>query len=104
MEFLIYLSTLTLCEQLQKTMIQHYRLSNFQFHYSIDDQQIIEKRLTLIMEYINETIISKQIRAQFPRAETVLLTGDHFNELIRQSMDRIIAKLRLQKGFDGLDD
>lgn len=104
MKFLIYLSNRTLCDQLVKTMIQHGRLEDFQFQYSLDDRPIIKNFLVPMEEHIHETILAKEIRAQFPRAETVLLTGTHFNELISQITDHLIAKLRLQNGFDSLEN
>ncbi len=45
-----------------------------------------------------------QIRAQFSSVETVLLTGNDFEELVSQSIEQITMTLRQQEGFENLED
>ncbi len=104
MEFVIYTSNMTLCEQLRKTLTERCRLPNFEVHYSIHGQRTVQKQLEVNTEHISGTNIYNQIRAQFPSAETVLLTGNDFKELLSQSTDRITMTLRSQEGFDSLQD
>ncbi|CAF1068365.1 unnamed protein product [Didymodactylos carnosus] len=41
-----------------------------------------------------------RIQSQFPRSDTVALTGGDFKQLISEITDRIIMKVRVQEGFD----
>ncbi|CAF1201748.1 unnamed protein product [Adineta steineri] len=41
-----------------------------------------------------------QIRSQFPRSDTVVLTGGDFKQLINEVTDRITMKVRVQEGFN----
>ena len=72
MEFVIYLSNMTLCEQLRITLTEKCRLSNFEIHYSIHDQRTVQRQLVEVnTEHISSTKMYNQIRAQFSSVETV---------------------------------
>ncbi len=103
-EFVIYVSNMTLCEQLRTTLTEKCRLPNFEMYYSIHDQQTVQRQLEVNTEHISSTNMYNQIRAQFPLTETVLLTENDFRELLSQSTDRITMMLRSQDGFDSLQE
>jgi hypothetical protein len=104
MEFVIYASNITVCEQLYKTLTERCRLSNFEVHYSTHGQRTVQRQLEVNTQHISSTNIYNQIRAQFSSAETVLLTENDFKELLSQSTDNIIMPLRLEEKFDSLQD
>ena len=104
MEFVIYTSNMTVCEQLRKTLTERCRSPNFEVHYSIHGQRAVQRQLEVNAEHISSTNMYNQIRAQFSSAETVLLTENDFKELLSQSTDRSTGTLRLQEGFDSLQD
>ncbi|CAF1081968.1 unnamed protein product [Adineta steineri] len=104
MEFVIYTSNMTVCEQLRKTLTEKCRLSNFEIHYSLNNQKILQRQLEVNAEHVTSTNMYNQIRTQFPEEETILLTEDDFKDLISESMDHITMALRLQEGFDSLQD
>jgi hypothetical protein len=103
-EFVIYASNMTVCEQLRRALTERCRLPNFELHYSLLGQQTVQRQLEVNTEHIASTTMYNQIRAQFPSAETVLLTGGDFKELLRESTDRITMTLRMQEGFENLQD
>ena len=104
MEFLIYTSNMTVCEQLHKTLTDRCRTSNFEVHYSTHGQRTVQRQLEVTTEHLSTTHIYNQIRTRFPVVDTVLLAENHFKELLSQSTDRSIMTLRSQEGFDSLQD
>ena len=104
MEFVIYTSNMTVCEQLRKTLTGKCRLPNFEIHYTLHGQQTVQRQLEVNTEHITDTNMFNQIRAQYPSAESVLLTGDDFKKLLSESTDRITMTLRMQEGFENLQD
>lgn len=104
MEFIIYTSNTTICEQLRSTLINRCRLPYFEVQYSLHGQQTVQRQLEVNTEHVTSTTMYNQIRAQFPLAETVTLTGHDFKELHSESTDRITMTLRTQEGFENLQD
>ncbi len=104
MEFIIYTSNMSVCEQLRRSLTEKCRLPNFELHYSLHGPQIVQQQLEVNTEHVTSTNMYNQIRAQIPSAETVLLTGNDFKELVSESIDRIIMTLRQQEGFENLQD
>ncbi|CAF3395371.1 unnamed protein product [Rotaria sp. Silwood2] len=104
MEFVIYTSNMTTCEKLRKTLTERCRLPNFEIHYSLYGQQTVQRQLEITTEHITTTTMYNRIRAQFPSAETVVLTGGDFKELLSESTDRITMTLRIQEGFETIQD
>ena len=104
MEFIIYASNMSVCEQLRQTLTERCRLSSLEFHYSIQGQQIIQHHIKANTEHVLVTTMYNHIHLQFPSSETVLLTASDLNELSKDSTERIIIPLRSQEDFDGLQD
>ena len=104
MEFIIYTSSMTVCEQLRKTLTEKCRLPNFEVHYSLHGQNTVRRQLDITTEHVANTTLYNQIRAQFPSAETVVLTGEDFKTLLSETTDRITINLRIQEGFEELQD
>ncbi|CAF3492505.1 unnamed protein product [Rotaria socialis] len=104
MEFIIYASNMAECEKLRKSLTERCRLPNFEVHYSLYGQQTIQKQLEVTTEHVTSTTMYNRIHAQFPSAETVVLTGGDFKELLSESKDRITMTLRIQEGFENLQD
>lgn len=104
MEFVIYTSNMSVCEQLHRSLTEKCRLPNFELHYSVHGPQIVQQQLKVNTEHVTSTNMYNQIRAQFPLAETVVLTGHDFKELVSESVDRITITLRQQQGFENLKD
>ncbi|CAM4957630.1 unnamed protein product [Rotaria socialis] len=104
MEFIIYASNMAECEKLRKSLTERCRLPNFEVHYSLYGQQTIQKQLEVTTEHVTSTTMYNRIHAQFPSAETVVLTGGDFKELLSESKDRITMTLRIQEGFENLKD
>jgi hypothetical protein len=104
MEFVIYTSNITVCEQLRRTLTGKCRLPGFEVHYALHGQQTVQRQLEVSTEHVTSTTMYNQIRAQFPTAETVVLTGGDFKELISESTDRITMTLRMEEGFENLQD
>jgi hypothetical protein len=104
MQFVIHVSNITLCEELLRAVKEKCRLPDLEVQYSLHGQQTIQKQLEVNTEHVTSTTMYNQIRAQFPTAETVVLTGGDFKELISESTDRITMTLRVQEGFENLQD
>ncbi|CAF4509735.1 unnamed protein product, partial [Rotaria sp. Silwood2] len=104
MEFIVYPTSMNACEQLRMALTERCRLPNFEVHYSLYGQQTIQKQLEVTTEHVTHTNMYNQIRAQFPSSDRVLLTGGDFKQLLNESMSRITATLRIQEGFEDLQD
>jgi hypothetical protein len=104
MNFIIYASNMTVCEQLRRALADKCRLSNFEVHYSLNGQKTVQRQLDVKIEHVTSTNIYNQIHAQFPSAQTVILTGDDFKELISESSDRITMSLRMEEEFEKILD
>ncbi|CAF5074287.1 unnamed protein product [Rotaria sp. Silwood1] len=104
MEFIMYTSNITVCEQLRKALTEKCRLPNFEVQYSLHGQHSAQRQLEVNTEHVTSTNMYNQIRAQFPSAETVVLTGNDFKELLSEAIDRITMTLRVQEGFENLQD
>lgn len=104
MEFVIYPSNMTVCKQLLRAVTEKCRLPNFEIQYSLHGQQTVQRQLEVNTEHVTSTTMYNQIRAQFPSAETVVLTGGDFKELLSESTDRITMTLRVEEGFENLQD
>jgi hypothetical protein len=104
MEFIIYASNMTVCEQLRGALTEKCRLPNFEVHYSLHGQQTVQRQLEVNTEHVASTPIYNQIRAQFPLADTVALTENNFKELVSESIERVTMTLRTQEGFENLQD
>ncbi|CAF1288507.1 unnamed protein product [Rotaria magnacalcarata] len=104
MEFIIYSSSMRACEELRKTLAERCRLQNLEVHYSLSDEQVVQRQVEVTTEYVTSTTIFNRIRAQFPSSNTVCLTRGDFKELIRESMSRIVTTLRVQVGFEDLQE
>ncbi|CAF1297319.1 unnamed protein product [Rotaria sp. Silwood1] len=104
MEFIMYTSNITVCEQLRKALTEKCRLPNFEVQYSLHGQHSTQRQLEVNTEHVTSTNMYNQIRAQFPSAETVVLTGNDFKELLSEAIDRITMTLRVQEGFENLQD
>ena len=104
MEFIIYASNMSICEQLRQTLAERCRLSSFEFHYSIRGEQTVQHQIEMNTEHISTTNIYKQIHAQFPSVDTVLLAANDFAALLTESTDHSTMTLRTKEGFDSLHD
>ncbi|CAM4804036.1 unnamed protein product [Rotaria magnacalcarata] len=104
MEFIIYASNMSECEKFRKSLTERCRLPNFEVHYSLYGRQTVQKQLEVNTEHVTSTTMYNRIHAQFPSAETVVLTGGDFKELLSESKDRITVTLRIQEGFENLQD
>jgi len=104
MEFIIYASNMTVCEELREALTAKCRLPNFEVHYSLQGEQTIQRQLEVNTQHITSTPIYNQIRAQFPSVETVFLMENDFQVLVNESIDRVTMTLRTQEGFKNLED
>jgi hypothetical protein len=104
MDFVINPSNMTVCKQLLRAVTEKCRLPNFEIQYSLHGQQTAKRQLEVNTEHVTSTTMYNQIRAQFPSAETVVLTGGDFKELLSESTDRITMTLRVEEGFENLQD
>ncbi len=104
MKFVIYVSNITLCEQLLTSVTEKCQLPDLEVQYSLHSRQTIQKQLEVNTEHVTSTTMYNRIRAEFPKAETVILTEGDFKELISESTDHITMTLRLQEGFEDLQD
>jgi hypothetical protein len=64
MEFIIYISNMTVCEKLRKTLTERCRLSNFEVHYSIHSQRIVKRQVEVNTEHISSTSSPSLVRMQ----------------------------------------
>jgi hypothetical protein len=104
MKFVIYVSNITLCEQLLTSVTEKCQLPDLEVQYSLHSRQTIQKQLEVNTEHVTSTTMYNRIRAEFSKAETVVLTEGDFKELISESTDHITMTLRLQEGFEDLQD
>jgi len=104
MKFVIYAPNMAVCEQLLRAVTEKCQLPDLEVQYSLHGQQTVQRQLEVNTEHVTSTNMYNQIRAQFPTAETVVLTEGDFKELINESIDRITMKLRVQEGFENLQD
>ncbi len=104
MKFVIYAPNMAVCEQLLRAVTEKCQLPDLEVQYSLHGQQTIQKQLEVNTEHVTSTTMYNRISAQFPTAETVVLTDGDFKELISESTDRITMTLRVQEGFENLQD
>ncbi|CAF4954337.1 unnamed protein product, partial [Rotaria sp. Silwood1] len=104
MKFIMYTSNITVCEQLRKALTENCQLPNFELQYSLHGQHSAQRQLEVNTEHVTSTNMYNQIRAQFPTAETVVLTGNDFKKLLSEATDHITMTLRLEEGFEHLAD
>jgi len=104
MEFVIYASNMSACEEFREALIEECRLPDFEVHYTLHGQQTVQRQLEVNTEHIVNTNMYNQIRAQFPSTETVVLTGNDFKEFLSEFKDHTTIRLRMEEGFENLQD
>ncbi|CAF1064191.1 unnamed protein product [Didymodactylos carnosus] len=102
MEFAIYSSNMSVCEQFRRSIMERCRMQNYEVHYSLYGQKTVQKSLEVNTEHIRHTALYNQIRAEFPTVESVVLTGGDFKNLITEASDRTTMTLRMEEGFENL--
>ncbi|CAF0985067.1 unnamed protein product [Rotaria sp. Silwood1] len=99
-EFVIYTMNQSVCEQLRSSIVKQCYLSNFEIHYSLHSEKTVERQVEINTEQITGTSMYNRILSQFPRSDTIALSGGDFKQLISEVSDKITMKLRVQEGFD----
>ena len=105
-EFIIYTTNMSVCQHLKISISSHCHLSNFEIHYLLHDQQIVARQLEITTEHITNTFMYNQIKSQFDanQQDTIALTGDDFKNLISDINEQITMNLRVDEGYDSLQD
>jgi hypothetical protein len=99
-EFIIYTANESVCENLRSSISERCHLSNFEVQYSLHSEKTVERQIEITAEQITSTSMFNQIRSQFPRSDTVALTGNDFKQLMSEVTDKITMKVRVQEGFE----
>jgi hypothetical protein len=97
--FPIYTMNKSICEDLLSSLIKNCYLSNFEIHYSLQPEKLIERQIDITTEHITSTLIFNQILTQFSIFDTVVITNNDYKQLLSEIIDRINIKLRVQEGF-----
>ncbi|CAF3875393.1 unnamed protein product, partial [Adineta steineri] len=97
--FPIYTKNESICEHLLSTLVDDCYLSNFEIHYSLQPEKLVERQIDITTEQITSTAIFNRIRSQFSMSDTIVITNDDYKQLLNEIIDKINMKLRAQEGF-----
>ncbi|CAF3856951.1 unnamed protein product [Rotaria sp. Silwood1] len=105
-EFIIYTSNMSICENLKDSIISRCHLSNFEVHYLLHGQQTAARKLEITTEDVTRTLMYNQIQSQFSSNHqgTVALTSNDYKNLLSETMDQITMNLQVEEGFGGIQD
>ncbi|CAF4192660.1 unnamed protein product, partial [Adineta steineri] len=97
--FPIYTKNESICEHLLSSLVDDCYLSNFEIHYSLQPEKLVERQIDITTEQITSTAIFNRIRSQFSMFDTIVITNDDYKQLLNEIIDKINMKLRAQEGF-----
>ncbi|CAF3812454.1 unnamed protein product [Rotaria sp. Silwood1] len=105
-EFIIYISNMSICESLKNSIISRCHLSNFEIQYSLHGQQTADRTLEVTTEHVTKTSMYKRIKSQFPsdHQDTVALTRDDYKNLLNETMEQITMAVPVEEGYEGIQD
>ena len=63
-EFIIYTSNMSVCQNLKESIVSPCRLANFEVHYLLHGQQTISRKLEITTDYVTETSMYNQMRSK----------------------------------------
>ena len=64
MEFVLYISNMSVCEQLRKSLLERCRLSNFEVHYSTVGQRTVQRQPEANKKHSSTTSSPLTLRTQ----------------------------------------
>lgn len=102
-EFIIYTSNMSVCQNLKESIVLRCRLANFEVHYLLHGQQTISRKMEITTDYITETSMYNQIRSQISQ-DTIALTGNDYKNLLSETMDQLTMNLRADEGYESIQD
>ncbi|CAF0795714.1 unnamed protein product [Adineta steineri] len=97
--FPIYTKNQSICEHLLSSLVDDCYLSNFEIHYSLQLEKLVERQIDITTEQITSTAIFNRVRSQFSMSDTIVITNDDYKQLLNEIIDKINMKLRIQEGF-----
>ena len=97
--FPIYTTYEDVCERLLSSLVDDCYLSNFEVHYSLHPEKLVERQIDVTTDQIIRTAMFHQIRAQFSMTDTVVVTNHDYKQLLSEVINKINMKLRIQEGF-----
>ncbi|CAF2814449.1 unnamed protein product [Rotaria sp. Silwood2] len=105
-EFILYMSSMSVCKNLKNSIISRCRLTNFEVQYSLHGQQTTARTLEVTTEHVTKTSMYNKIKSEFSsdHQDTVALTGDDYKNLLSEIMDQITMDLRVEDGYEGISD
>ena len=65
-EFIMYTSNMSICEDLRGSIISRCRLSNLEVQYSLQGQQTVGRSLEVTTEHVTKTSMYNRIKSQLP--------------------------------------
>ncbi|CAF1225384.1 unnamed protein product [Adineta ricciae] len=97
--FPIYTTYEDVCERLLSSLVSDCYLSNFEVHYSLHPEKLVERQIDVTTDQVIRTAMFHQIRAQFSMTDTVVVTNHDYKQLLSEVINKINMKLRSQEGF-----
>ncbi|UJR18034.1 hypothetical protein I4U23_004935 [Adineta vaga] len=97
--FPIYTMNESICEHLLSSLVDDCYLSNFEIHYSLQPEKLIERQIDVTTDQIINTAMFQQIRSQFSMTDIVVITDNDYKQFLNEIINKINLKLRIQEGF-----